>query len=234
MIILLSKSTLNDQYAQWLKSLGRKIQLKDAYSENNESLDEMIKHCSGIVLTGGSDINPERYGRASESDRCEKIDNIRDELEMNLIATALTHKIPLLAICRGVQIINIYFNGTLVIDIPSDYGKKVEHRNKADVYHGITIAKDSDLYRYSRYHKFKVNSSHHQAIGLLGRNLIPVAWSEDDLVEAVQLTRRLSHPFFLGVQWHPERMKLNHPMSGGIGRAFLQKAKKYSNSEEDM
>lgn len=227
MIILLSKSSLKDNYAIWLKNLHPDIHLKDAFSEGNDSPDRIIHNCSGILLTGGADINPARYGQAGETNRCENIDDARDGLELKLIAAALDNSIPLLSICRGVQIINVFFNGTLIIDIPSDYGKKVEHRNKTDVNHAVTIAKESALSGCGPSDHYIVNSSHHQAIGSLGKNLLPVAWSNDDLVEAVQLDHSISHPFFLGVQWHPERMEINHPMSGAIGMAFLQKAEEF-------
>jgi putative glutamine amidotransferase len=227
MIILLSKSSLNDNYSSWLRRLNPDIHMSDAYMKSNLSLNKLILRCSGIILTGGADINPARYGQATEINRCESIDDQRDEMELKLIAAAFENRIPLLAICRGMQIINISFNGTLVVDIPSDLGKKVEHRNKADVNHRITIAKDSDLYQYGRASELIVNSSHHQAILTIGSNLIPVAWSDDGLIEAVQLNGFLSHPFFTGVQWHPERMEVSHPMSGIIGRAFLRKAEEF-------
>jgi putative glutamine amidotransferase len=227
MIILLSKSSLNDNYSAWLRRLDPDIHLSDAYTKSNLSLNKLILRCSGILLTGGADIDPARYGQTMETGRCERIDDLRDELEMKLVAAALDNRIPLLAICRGVQMINIYFNGTLVVDIASDYGKRVEHRNKTDVNHSITIAKDSDLYKYGLACEYMVNSSHHQAISSIGSSLIPVAWSDDNLVEAVQLNPQLDHPFFIGVQWHPERMEMSHPMSENIGRAFLRKAEEF-------
>jgi len=227
MIILLSKSSLNDNYSSWLRRLNPHIHLSDAYMKSNLSLNKLIMRCSGILLTGGADINPARYGQTMEISRCESLDDVRDELELKLVAASLEKRIPLLAICRGLQMINIYFNGTLVVDIPSDYGKRVEHRNKTDVNHNITIAIDSDLYKYGLACEYVVNSSHHQSISSIGSSLIPVAWSDDNLVEAVQLNPQLDHPFFIGVQWHPERMKVNHPMSGDIGRAFLRKAEEF-------
>ena len=145
----------------------------------------------------------------------------------DLVKTAIERKLPLLAICRGIQIVNIGFRGSLIVDIPSDHGKTVIHRDKEDVFHTVIVAKDSDLFRYGKAFRFVVNSSHHQAIKTPGEGLVPVAWSEDGLIEAVELDQRFSHPFFTGVQWHPERMDALHPMSGSVGEAFLQKAEQF-------
>jgi len=227
MLVVLSRSSLKDNYAVWLQRLYPGIGLADAYSAGNESLDEALQQCSGILLTGGADVHPSRYGKAAEASRCKGIDEKLDQLEFDLVKTALDRKLPLLAICRGIQIVNISFRGSLIVDIPSDHGKTVIHRDKEDVFHAITVARDSDLFRYGKASRFVVNSSHHQAIKTPGDGLVPVTWSEDGLIEAVELDQWFAHPFFTGVQCHPERMDASHPMSGTVGEAFLQKAEQY-------
>jgi putative glutamine amidotransferase len=227
MLVVLSRSSLKDNYSLWLQRLYPGIDLADASSTGNGSLDEALKRCSGILLTGGADVHPSRYGKAAEASRCNGIDERLDQLELDLVKTAFERKLPLLAICRGIQIVNIRFRGSLIIDIPSDHGKTVIHRDTEDVFHIVTVAKDSDLFRCGKAFRFVVNSSHHQAIKTPGEGLVPVAWSEDGLIEAVELDQRFSHPFFTGVQWHPERMDLSHPMSGPVGEAFLQKVEQF-------
>jgi len=234
MVILLSKSSLKDNYSVWLKNLYPEIQLSDAYSADPESFDDRVQQCSGIVLTGGADINPALYGKVKEKPRCEGIDDKRDQLEITLVKAALDKKIPLLAICRGLQLMNICFNGSLIVDIPSDYGKLIKHRNKKDVRHEIKVAKDTNLYRLGQALNFMVNSSHHQAVKNQGDGLEPVAWAEDMIIEAMELNHRFSHPFFIGIQWHPERMEVYNPMSGSLGRAFLQKAEQYSSTSRQV
>jgi len=227
MRIVLSRSTPDDHYASWLKRLYPHIELAEAYSAGTGSLDNVLQQCSGILLTGGADVNPARYGKAEEAPRCQGVDEKRDQVELGLVEIALERKLPLLAICRGIQIINVFFNGSLIIDIAEDYGIIVEHKNQTDVCHSITLAKNSNLYHCGKTDKTIVNSSHHQAIGALGKDLTPVARSDDNLIEAVELIPRCSHPFFLGVQWHPERMEFRHPMSEGIGRSFILSAMQY-------
>ncbi len=224
MIILLSKSSLHDRYSSWLRRLNADIHLSDAYSKGTSSLQKKIRRCSGILLTGGSDMSPSMYGKPGEIKRCKGIDEKRDALEMELIETALKENIPLLGICRGIQMINVVCKGTLIVDIPADHGDKIMHFGKSDVYHEISTVRDSILYQYGKALRFTVNSSHHQALDLLGEGLIPVARSDDNLVESVQLKPGYAHPFFLGVQWHPERMEVNHPMADAIGKAFLKHA----------
>jgi putative glutamine amidotransferase len=227
MLVILSRSSLPDKYALWLKRLYPGIELADAYSADRRTLDEALRQCSGILLPGGADVDPAHYGKAAEASRCEGIDGKLDRVELDLVETALEKKLPLLAICRGIQLINIFFKGTLIIDIPSDYGNKVEHRNKADVFHKITVSEDSALSGYGQSLNFIVNSSHHQSIKKPGIGLNPVAWSEDGLIEAVELDQRFSHSFFAGIQWHPERMESGHLLSESIGRAFLYNAEQH-------
>ena len=230
MLVVLSRSSLKDNYALWLRRLYPDIELTDACSADKKSLDNALQQCSGILLTGGADVNPARYGKEKEVSRCDGIDDKRDQVELDLVETALKRKIPLLAICRGLQLVNTFFKGSLIIDIPTDYGNRVEHRNKTDVFHAIRVSEDSALSAYGQAIHFIVNSSHHQAIKKPGKGLIPVAWSEDGLIEAIEIDPRFTHPFFIGIQWHPERMESGHLLSESIGRAFLYSAEQHSSA----
>jgi putative glutamine amidotransferase len=223
MILLLSKSSLSDNYSRWLRSLNPEIQLADAYRAGPAALESLLRKCSGMVLTGGSDINPSLYGNQGEINRCEGIDNKRDQLEIFLVEIALDRKIPILAICRGIQVINTYFSGKLYVDIASDLKQKDIHRGRKDVFHSISITTDSGLFKHTGCQTATVSSSHHQALKEIGNGLIPVARAEDGITEAVELDPSYRHPFFTGVQWHPERMDIMNPMSGKIGRIFLEK-----------
>ena len=225
MLILLSKSSLKDNYSSWVTGLVSNVQIADAYTAGEKSRNKLMDECSGIILTGGGDIDPVLYGNSSSATRCYGIDKSRDSLELRLIEKALERKIPLLAICRGIQMINVYFKGTLIIDLPADYGQTIIHKaaNK-DVWHQLSLLRNSLLYSLEKSRRHMVNSSHHQAIYRTGNELVPVAWTDDKLIEAVELNPGLQHPFFVGVQWHPERMDPADPLSGGLGKSFLQKA----------
>ncbi len=221
----LSKAAPN--YMNWLRKIDDSVELVDLYPMSTEDARKEIAGVSGILFTGGSDIHPSRYNRYEDIECCKNIDEKRDELELLALEMSFRLKIPLLGICRGQQILNVARKGTLYADISKFCGDSVIHSDKEDVFHTVSISRDSFLFRISGVDSGTVNSAHHQAVKMAGTGLIPVAYSPDHIVEAMEADRQVDHPFCMAVQWHPERMDMEHPLSGKLGKAFLEAASRY-------
>ncbi len=159
-----------------------------------DELQKFVLEANGLLLSGGRDVSAERYGKTNE--KCSPVDQWRDELEFFLLSEFVKAGKPVFGICRGIQVINIYFGGDLWQDLTSELG--TQHR---DVVHPVTISEGSYLERLFG-NKIEVNSFHHQAIKNLGNDLEPLAYSPQNFVEAIK------HKYLpiYGVQWHPERM----------------------------
>ncbi|MCI0442105.1 gamma-glutamyl-gamma-aminobutyrate hydrolase family protein [bacterium] len=158
----------------------------------------------GVLLTGGVDIEPSVYGESFHPS-VTRTSPERDEFEFKLIKTALQQKMPILAICRGLQVLNVAMGGSLVQDIPTMIGSEISHddskRQRHELAHQVTLKTESRLYEILKTGKLWVNSFHHQSAKTLGHDLIPVAWADDGVIEALELPN--SH-FVVGIQWHPE------------------------------
>jgi len=213
-------SRLSPNYTGWLHKLYEGIQIIDMGDHDPSDIEHEIRKSSGLLLTGGGDIHPRLYGEADIRGYCSDIDEKRDEQEWKMIEAAFTMHLPILAICRGMQLLNVFRGGTLYTDIPSDVGKDVLHRDQTDVIHSVTIRPGSVLNRITGKIGETVNSSHHQAVKKLAGGMVVTAYSKDCLAEAIEIYDR-NLPFCLGIQWHPERMDIENPMSGKLGRAFI-------------
>ncbi len=169
----------------------------------------VLSRLDGLILTGGGDLDPAGYG-AQPDPRTSRVQPERDQAELELLAAALADGLPVLGICRGMQVLNVARGGTLCQHLPDDAG----HRPAPGTFgsHPVRLASGSRLASILRPSgqpgggqaddMIDVPTAHHQGIGRLGDGLIPVAWAQDGLIEAVELAGR--HPFALGVQWHPE------------------------------
>ena len=159
-----------------------------------------LEHVSGLVLTGGEDVAPARYGAAPHP-KLEETDPVRDTLEVALISAARARGLPLLGICRGIQILNVALGGTLYQDLPSERPGPIDHANE-DGRHPVTLAPHSRVGTALGATAASVNSRHHQAIRDLAPGLRACAWAPDGVVEAVEGTDGDS--WTMAVQWHPE------------------------------
>jgi putative glutamine amidotransferase len=227
--IALSKGSPDTSYANyynWVKSLDSNAICLDMYALPIDSAMVLFKTCSGLILTGGTDIHPGFYGKAFDTVRCWPVDDHRDKLEMMLIDSALTWNMPVLGICRGHQMLNVALGGSLVVDIPADFPSSVVHQceDYLSCFHEVTVEPSSLLNKITGSSSGRVTSNHHQAAERLGEGLKAAAFGSDGLIEAVEWADPSGKPFLLGVQWHPERMDLSNPLSGMIGRAFLTEA----------
>jgi putative glutamine amidotransferase len=168
----------------------------------------------GLILTGGGDVGPAGYG-AQADPRTSRVQPDRDQAELELLAAALAEGLPVLGICRGMQVLNVARGGTLCQHLPDEAG----HRPAPGTFgsHRVRLAPGSRLASVLRSGggqpgdgrpgggdelTLDVATAHHQGIDRLGDGLVPVAWAQDGLIEAVELAG--PHPFALGVQWHPE------------------------------
>lgn len=153
----------------------------------------------GLVLTGGEDVEPRRYNAAPHP-KLGAVDPARDAVELALLDAAWTRRLPLLAICRGLQLLNVFLGGTLFQDLPSERPAGVRHEGNG-ARHGLTVERGSTMCATLGATTLDVNSRHHQAVKDLAGDLLPTAWAEDGLIEGAEAKdgRRV-----LAVQWHPE------------------------------
>lgn len=215
-----------DNYAQWLKKYDREVDdLKLSYDRDNLL---KIEGCRGIVLTGGGDVDPDLYDpkiSPNERELLHDIDRKRDVFELKIIEKALNLKIPILAVCRGCQIANVYFGGTLIKDL-GEKNKVHRRENEIDKRHSLRIAEGSQLHGILGVLRGEVGGSHHQAVEKVGEPLIVSARSEDDVAEALEYRDRKNKGFFILIQWHPERMAdQDNPLCKNIALSFLSSIK---------
>jgi putative glutamine amidotransferase len=166
-------------------------------------IPEALEAIHGLILSGGGDIDPSHYGGASHRSNY-GISLERDGFELALAGAAIARPhLPLLCICRGMQVLNVALGGDLVAHIPDRYGREVLHRHpeRRPVEHPVNVEPASQIARILGTTELPVRSWHHQAVGRLGRGLRAVAWAADGVVEAVEDDHR---PFTVAVQWHPE------------------------------
>ncbi|WP_106530926.1 gamma-glutamyl-gamma-aminobutyrate hydrolase family protein [Chitinophaga niastensis] len=195
-------------YHDWAASHAPDMEvIKLSYAENGL---EKMKQCQGIILTGGEDVHPRFYNKPEYLDYCypDDISEVRDEFELSILSHTEKQGIPLLGICRGLQIANVFFGGTLIPDIPSwgkfDHGKL---QDGTDKYHEVSVNHDSWLHGILKTDAGTVNSNHHQSADKIGRGLIVSVLSPDGIAEAIERKHPSDAAFLCLVQWHPERMK---------------------------
>jgi putative glutamine amidotransferase len=191
---------------------------------NPEIALETLGLCDGIILSGGEDVDPQLFGQDPHHHLGPTTPE-RDLAEIAMVKYALENNIPLLAICRGVQILNVALGGTLIQDIPSQVEAPIQHSQKIDRSrdtHWVTISRDSRLYEIVGSERVRVNSLHHQAIDRVADDLRVVAQSSDGIVEAVEYI----HPstFTVGVQWHPESMASTNFEMNNMFAEFIKKS----------
>ena len=175
------------------------------YVEDDAVIDAFVALCDGFFFTGGMDIEPKHYGEAT-SDACGAIQRYRDDLELRVINKVLATEKPILAICRGAQLVNVVLGGTLYQDIPSEFETKMRHRQEEPPLaysHEVKVLPDTPLARLFGCDRIRANSFHHQAVKALGRDLGVMAVADDGIIEAFYGT---GARYLRAYQWHPERL----------------------------
>ena len=229
LVIGLSKTSPN--YVNWLKRADTAVQTIDLFLLPISKAVEQLGQCSGLLLTGGEDVWPGRYGREPDTMRCTEMNPHRDSLDFALIKKALELKMPIVGVCRGHQILNVYLGGTLIIDIPQDFGKRTIHQcdDYLKCFHAVNVVKTTMLSKISMCGSAQVTTNHHQAVDFLSPQLVPNSTSDDNLIEGIEWKNPEGKSFLLGVQWHPERMDRSNALSGPVAKEFLVQAATYSN-----
>ena len=193
------------------------------FNENEEVIKAQMEMIDGLLLSGGQDVAPKNYGE-EPTPKLGDIFPERDDFEYALLKSALEAKKPVLGICRGSQIINTYFNGSLYQDL-SYIGKDVLKHNQVNspsmVTHSVTIDKSSKLFDIFGEEKIRVNSFHHQAVKKVGEGLVKAAKAPDGIVEAIEKT---DYPFLVAVQWHPEMLQNSVDMMNKLFLRFIEEA----------
>ena len=189
-------------------------------TSDEENLQQLAEELDGFLYAGGQDISPNLYAQR-RSRMCGQCCHERDEMETILFRMVYEQDKPLLAICRGIQCINVVMGGTLYQDLPSEHSSDTEHHQipPYDVpVHSVKIIGDSPLYKLLKKEALMVNSYHHQAILTLAPKVSAMAVSEDGLIEAVCVPKKR---FIWGIQWHPELSCLVDENSRKIFSEFI-------------
>ena len=193
-------------------------------TEDAKLIARLSDEISGLLLTGGQDVNPSMYGEA-KSPRCGQTCDARDRMESLLLTEMLALDKPVFGICRGLQLLNAYFGGTLWQDLPTERPSETEHSMSPPYeryIHEVSVVKGTTLGGIIG-DSAPVNSYHHQGVKELAKELVPSACAPDGLIEAAE---RPASRFMLAVQWHPEWLYKTDEKSGRLFEAFVSAAGK--------
>ena len=218
-----------EDYRQAILHVGGEPRVLDASTMN---VAEALAGVGGLLLTGGDDVAPSRYGEAAHATVVEAEPG-RDQFELALVGAARERRMPIFAICRGVQVLNVAAGGTLVQDIPSEVSGALDHSLKPpkhqsyDLAHEVWVEKDSLLARLlgdrlAGADTCEVNSRHHQAVKIVAPGFRVTATAPDGVIEAIEDP---AVRFCIGVQWHPEWGVKSNPVSIALFRRFGAAAK---------
>lgn len=211
-----------EKYERWICHDKYAEALRLSYKLDNI---EKLSECDAFLFTGGNDVNPRVYNQPDFLMYCnpDDLDEKRDEFEWKVMQYAEENQVPLLGICRGMHFVNVFYGGSLIPDIPAfgkfDHGK-IDGKDRD---HQVLIEENSMLHDILRKDKGIINSSHHQGVDMPGYGLVATALSPDGVIEAMERKEPETRPFFLLIQWHPERMNnQKSAFSKNIRERFLQ------------
>jgi putative glutamine amidotransferase len=181
--------------------------------------DGLLDTLDGLILSGGGDVAPQRYGGKSQA-TIYGVDEERDEFEMELVRRALQRELPLLAICRGMQLLNVALGGTLIEHLPDEVGERILHRAPPHhpIEHVVHVEAGCRLAEWMVPGRLPISSWHHQGLRKVAEPLRVVARADDGVTEAVEAP---DHPWCLGVQWHPEITAAADPVQQSLFRSFV-------------
>jgi putative glutamine amidotransferase len=220
-------------YVDWLKG-NDEIEVVTLSAQENNA--EQIASCDALVLSGGVDIFPAFYGGIDDyPGKPDQWKKDRDIFEIAAFESAVEEQIPILGICRGLQLINIIHKGTLQQHLQNETLIQ-SHIGNPDKQHAVNIVEESLLHRLVDTERSDTNSAHHQAIDKLGEGLMINCQADDGTIEGIEWKDKSNRPFMLAVQWHPERMFRmqleNSPLSGTLRTNFLDEIRKSKESKK--
>lgn len=201
----ISLNSLNYTYIEAVEKSGG-IPIVIPNLNNTDSIGRILERIDGIIFTGGEDISPLLFNE-EPTRQTTQISYKRDKMEMELFKLAYEKRIPILGICRGIQLINVALGGDLYQDINTQIDNSHGHMSSYDIgggYHSLKIYKDTHLFNVFKEEKIVVNSQHHQSVRSLGRDLRVNSISPDGVIEGIESSQDKN--FLLGVQFHPEAM----------------------------
>jgi putative glutamine amidotransferase len=219
-----------DSYAKYLAAAvaagAQPVELSLGLS--TAQLNEKLRDIDAFILPGSpADVHPSLY-KVAVHPNCSISDPCRESTDFAILKHALKEQKPVLAICYGVQSLNVFLGGTLVQDIPSEIATKIQHpwtgHEGPEPHHAISLERGSRLAQLAGANEIRVNSSHHQSVLAPGKNLRIVAHAPDGVVEAVEWTGDTN--WVTGVQWHPERMTVNDIFAKALFTEFAAAARK--------
>ena len=215
-------------YTTYIESLRRAGAVALLVPPQPENAADILDGLDGLVLAGGDDCDPTVYGEERHPS-VEPMDPRRQNNELALATLARERGIPTLGICLGVQVMNVAAGGSLIQDINSAVRTDIEHASDpGDRHrHDVAIHAGTRLGRILGAQNFNVNSSHHQAIKGVGQGLRVTATAPDGIIEGLEDP---AHPFYLGVQWHPEDMG-GEPSASALFGALVDAARKYAETK---
>ncbi|MDO5328485.1 MAG: gamma-glutamyl-gamma-aminobutyrate hydrolase family protein [Clostridia bacterium] len=190
-------------------------------TKNKTLMEEMLGHIDGLLLTGGDDVGPQMYGE-EKLPCCGETAPRRDEMEFPLCRMALDRDMPILAICRGHQVLSCTLGGNMFQDIATQFSADLRHPRSdmpRDKVHKVLVEKGTLLHAITGQTELEVNSRHHQAVKMPGQGMTVCARATDGLIEAAELSGR---KFVLGVQWHPESLSDRYPEAQALFNAFAE------------
>lgn len=216
----------HENYVRWLCDGGAGVEVV-RLEAGGEVRD--VGELDALVLSGGIDIHPALYGGGMEYAENNGWEKGRDDFELKMLEGALEGGLPVLAVCRGLQLINVYRKGTLVQDLGIT-GDKIHMAEGSDKQHAVRIERSTLLAAVAGQSGGVVNSAHHQAVDRLGEGLRVNCRAEDGAIEGLEWSEPEGKPFMLAVQWHPERMYVNGLADAALYRAirdrFMEEIKK--------
>ncbi len=214
---------LRARYVRAIEELGG-VPLILPLVADRASRRRLLQRIDGLLLTGsGPDLSPTLY-RERQQYTFPVVADRRSDFELHLVHLAIRDSIPTLAICGGMQAMNVACGGSLYQDIPAQVSDALQHRQTPppiQVSHSVSITAGSLLNRIVKRSRMQVNSSHHQSVKSVGRVLVVSATAPDGIIEAIE---HPSHRFFLGLQWHPEFLFERHLVHRRLFQAFLRAA----------
>ena len=203
-LIIGSSPKIGSTYYNIANNYNYDITILTGIQTNTEASRDVIKSVDGVIFAGGEDFDPSIYG-SNAYELVENYSTDQDRSDLELLSLAIEENKPVLGICRGMQLINIYYGGSLYEDLPSQFGGNISHRGeeKTFTYHNVSFNENSRFYyKLDGVVVREVNSYHHEGIRDLAYGLLPTAFSDDGLVEAIE--NPYYDSFMIGVQWHPE------------------------------